>query len=1110
MNDGPVIDTWHPPQAADMLDDFLDRLEAGTLRVGIRQRLSAHRLLATLILRGAGPDDQAYVRDMFTSLLATSPDEQQVIAAAFERDCAGLLAVRQQQAPAAEPAAAARLLPQVAPPPKDDAKLTNVARYKIAGAALILALCAVVGFMVFNPGQAPGPDPIIDTTTTGGGASGGAGGGSDGGETNIEGAWTPQQLLADLASRNPPALPTLREIWRTGWPPRAAVGERHFSLAEMVRRTGFDPDTPLEISENAVQAALIQGVGEFMGPSRSAGEPVNFSRAPVPDLIQALRDEIKDESRRATLLALVTEPRATRIAAIKAGIDQSVPEAVPPDAAVDRALAAVLANETLPADAFADADWQPGLPSAAHTPPRWLRWALAAIPLLIFAAWLWNWQGNRAEQYRRFFVRKRPLDHSLVVSAPSQILSTRTDRPYIKGIAHGLGARQTVGTIAIDPERTVDRMAKRGGFFDPVPGRVTATPAYLFFIEARSPLDLEGRRLDLLRQRLASAGLDAKRYFYTQTPAVLYERIGGPPLPLEEVAARDDDRRLIIMGEGAGFISPATLKPEPWTPTLDVWSERAMLSSKPVGSWGPEDRGIARDLGLSLGRATVEGLTALPELLGLDSEADRPQMRAYGFASGQDLKPLPSPLRSDPYRWLASAPPSERRDDWWPALEYRLSLYLDPAGLDWLKALAVYPVLNWDLTLYLGRGLRDAASDEFYAEPRLAALTRLPWLREGRMPEWLRDAMIASLDPALRKQVIELIAGIVAPEKGADCSVEALREQNRMASDLGRDPQEDSLFLDTFMEGAESRAIELPQSVQWELRFRVLKPFTAAVLLAAAAWWLTPDAASGVLRVGGYLPVAILFLTAGLGSLAVSGWPRKARDAISAYLEKRQSPKVPQALLQAPQESQAAAASAERPFIYVSFVAEDRDRVDRLTAELRAQGVNMWLMHERTTPSTAENSFAAIWSILIEALRQLWLMATRRSSEISTATRAKGIFSILTEALRKLWLVLAHATPSSPEIPAADRAAGVLSILTEASRQAGFLTNYYAQRDVGSRKPMTIVMLEKVAIEDPALMSEVLDMTDGAYGGNIEYLARKLNAQTRVAESRAEKAQVAA
>ena len=129
---------------------------------------------------------------------------------------------------------------------------------------------------------------------------------------------------------------------------------------------------------------------------------------------------------------------------------------------------------------------------------------------------------------------------------------------------------------------------------------------------------------------------------------------------------------------------------------------------------------------------------------------DRPAMRAYGFANGQDLKPLPLPLRSDPYRWLASALPAEDRDDWWPALEYRLSLYLDPAGLDWLKALAVYPVLNWELTLYLGRGLYDATGSEFYAEPRLAAqLRRLPQREPADGLQLRRDALLCVLDQLL-------------------------------------------------------------------------------------------------------------------------------------------------------------------------------------------------------------------------------------------------------------------------------------------------------------------------------------------------------------------------
>ena len=45
---------------------------------------------------------------------------------------------------------------------------------------------------------------------------------------------------------------------------------------------------------------------------------------------------------------------------------------------------------------------------------------------------------------------------------------------------------------------------------------------------------------------------------------------------------------------------------------------------------------------------------------------------------------------------------------------------------------------QWDMTLYLGINLKDEREVPLYTESRVAALTQLPWLREGAMPAWLR------------------------------------------------------------------------------------------------------------------------------------------------------------------------------------------------------------------------------------------------------------------------------------------------------------------------------------------------------------------------------------
>jgi len=54
----------------------------------------------------------------------------------------------------------------------------------------------------------------------------------------------------------------------------------------------------------------------------------------------------------------------------------------------------------------------------------------------------------------------------------------------------------------------------------------------------------------------------------------------------------------------------------------------------------------------------------------------------------------------------------------------------------WLAAAAVYPELNWNLTLHLGNALfTDLRLDQLAG--RVLALANLPWFRAGRMPIWL-------------------------------------------------------------------------------------------------------------------------------------------------------------------------------------------------------------------------------------------------------------------------------------------------------------------------------------------------------------------------------------
>jgi TPR repeat protein len=70
---------------------------------------------------------------------------------------------------------------------------------------------------------------------------------------------------------------------------------------------------------------------------------------------------------------------------------------------------------------------------------------------------------------------------------------------------------------------------------------------------------------------------------------------------------------------------------------------------------------------------------------------------------------------------------------------------LDEAGFAWLVSFAVYPELRWPLTLQLGWTLKDAHGRPSFDAVVLLLLSRLPWLRSGYMPEWLRSRLLAEL-----------------------------------------------------------------------------------------------------------------------------------------------------------------------------------------------------------------------------------------------------------------------------------------------------------------------------------------------------------------------------
>ena len=82
----------------------------------------------------------------------------------------------------------------------------------------------------------------------------------------------------------------------------------------------------------------------------------------------------------------------------------------------------------------------------------------------------------------------------------------------------------------------------------------------------------------------------------------------------------------------------------------------------------------------------------------------------------------------------------------------------------WLASLGAYPELHWGLTLRFGASL---IADEERWERLWPRISRLIWLRQGFMPDWLREAMLGAIPPQDETRVRQLLMEFLSIRPGA-------------------------------------------------------------------------------------------------------------------------------------------------------------------------------------------------------------------------------------------------------------------------------------------------------------------------------------------------------
>ena len=395
------------------------------------------------------------------------------------------------------------------------------------------------------------------------------------------------------------------------------------------------------------------------------------------------------------------------------------------------------------------------------TPPStfWERnyTTLVALGLVPPFAALGLWHFLRRRRRRRDAERwrdERPrYDKIKVRGARERVFQSAALRPIARGLRHYL----SVESHELDVRSTIRASIGRGGLFTPVYGQRRALPEYLVLIDRVGFGDQLAQFNSDIVARLNEQDVYLDTYYFHGDPRCCRE--GGadsPQLSLSDLAARHPDHYLLIFSDGTGLLSTTTGRPEPFIEQFLFWRGRALLTPIPRIEWEYREWALERE-GLKVLPASLDGLRLLVEAVNTGARS----VRAPDF---DETPPYPDILREQPTLWKErdEPPPHQTR-----RLVTHLRRYLGPKGFELLCACAVYPVMQWGVTLFLayellGRTEVDAA---------LPRLLRLPWFRNGTMPQWLRRVLIREMPGPRRRFVRErlehlLLAFLEDPERG--------------------------------------------------------------------------------------------------------------------------------------------------------------------------------------------------------------------------------------------------------------------------------------------------------------------------------------------------------
>lgn len=367
---------------------------------------------------------------------------------------------------------------------------------------------------------------------------------------------------------------------------------------------------------------------------------------------------------------------------------------------------------------------------------RWIRWVLILLTAQLVMLWIrWREESRQAIVASKEQRTKPPYVWPIRLPGLKEWI---TLDDHFQKLLTKMRRRARDEQKKLDIGATVNATLKQGGMVRFAYSSLTRPPEYLMLIDRQTGRNHQAELYDYLYQALQRQDVLIERFFFQGDLRACSNEMFPQGIGLRDLHHRFPEARVLIISDGGRLLNLRTGSVSRWVSRLlNNWKAYALLTPKPVNSWGKKERRL-RQL-MPVVPATLQSMSFLADQWAAQDEADFSQWPAYV----QDATQTDIVLDDSLMRTLAQS--------------------YDEVTLQWIAGCAIYPELQWDLTLLMGKTLSTEDRNLLHLTD-LQHLLRLPWFQEGEMPEAVRLVLLdwlsqqyPQVESLLRKTLLETV-----------------------------------------------------------------------------------------------------------------------------------------------------------------------------------------------------------------------------------------------------------------------------------------------------------------------------------------------------------------